>query len=39
MVEEARRQQMRVFALTEHMPRDRTEDLYPGEVRRLDLLC
>jgi histidinol-phosphatase (PHP family) len=37
MVEEAGRQEMRVFALTEHMPRDRIEDLYSEEVRRLDL--
>ena len=33
VVNEALRQKMRVFALTEHMPRNREEDLYPGEVR------
>ena len=33
IVQEAIRQKMQVFALTEHMPRDQEEDLYPGEAR------
>ena len=32
MVDEAVRQNMSVFAMTEHMPRDHTEDLYAEEV-------
>ena len=33
MVERAIEMKMRVFALTEHMPRDQEEDLYPEEVQ------
>lgn len=33
MVQAAVQKRMRVFALTEHMPRDQDEDLYPEEVR------
>ena len=32
MVQAAIKHEFRVFALTEHAPRDRVEDLYPGEV-------
>ena len=32
VIREAIRQKMQVLALTEHMPRNREEDLYPGEV-------
>jgi histidinol-phosphatase (PHP family) len=35
MVMTAIAKRMRVFALTEHMPRDKVEDLYPEEVRPL----
>ncbi|KAI9830871.1 MAG: histidinolphosphatase [Phylliscum demangeonii] len=33
MVQAAIRQRMRVFALTEHIPRDQAEDLYPEEKK------
>jgi histidinol-phosphatase (PHP family) len=32
VIEEAIRQNFDTFALTEHMPRDNPEDLYPEEV-------
>ena len=32
VVQEAIRQKMQILALTEHMPRNLEEDLYPGEV-------
>jgi len=44
MIQTAISKGMRVIALTEHMPRDRIEDLYPEEVNlhflnSIDLLC
>ena len=32
VIQKAVGQRMQVFALTEHMPRNLEEDLYPGEV-------
>lgn len=38
VVQEAIEKRMRVLALTEHMPRDQPEDLYPEEVVTAPLL-
>jgi HisJ family histidinol phosphate phosphatase len=39
VVKEAIRQGFEVYALTEHVPRYRSEDLYPEEVRNLRFLA
>jgi histidinol-phosphatase (PHP family) len=35
VIQEAIRQKFHSFALTEHMPREKNEDLYPDEVFHL----
>ena len=38
VVQTAIMRKMQVFAMTEHMPRDQDEDLYPGEVSAIKVL-
>jgi HisJ family histidinol phosphate phosphatase len=38
VVQEAIKQGMQVFAMTEHMPRNYEEDLYPGEASLSNIL-
>ena len=39
VIQEAIRQNFDTFALTEHMPRDTLNDLYPEEVQHTTAIC